>query len=274
MNGIELERDVPTVRIFSENQITLGISSILGTRKNQEDAVYAYTKEKNAIAIVCDGMGGLNGGETASNTAVKSLAEAYFLEKQIRNIPEFLERQALKADEEVFLLEDETGEALQAGTTIASVIIQEGKLHWLSVGDSRIYIIRGDEIMAVNQEHNYRMKLDALLEGGSITEEEYKREEHRAEALISYIGMGNMSLMDINRQPFILEDEDIVLLSSDGLYRSLSDEDILGIVLEAKEDTQSMAEQLTRMAMGDKQSGQDNTSVVALQYHEAEHKIN
>lgn len=262
----EMEKDIVTIQIFPEAQIEVGTSSILGTRKNQEDTIYGYAKEQEALAIVCDGMGGLHGGEIASNVAAESLAGAYFEQGMISNIPEFLEKQAFLADEKVNLLTDENGEALQAGTTIVAVVIREKELHWLSVGDSRIYIIRGDEIMAVNQEHNYRMTLDAMLEKGSITEEEYAQEESRAEALISYLGIGNLSLMDINRHPFILEDNDVVLLSSDGLYRSLSEEEILGILKENEYDMQEAAQQLTAAALGEKKSGQDNTSVVVLKY--------
>ena len=267
MSGAEMEKDVITVQIFPEKHIEFGTSSILGTRKNQEDTIYGYAEKEKAIGIVCDGMGGLQGGETASNLAAESLAGAWFEQEEIEDVPEFLKQQAMIADEKVFQLEGENGEPLHAGTTIVAVIIRKRELYWLSVGDSRIYIIRGNEILSVCREHNYRMTLDAMLEEGSITKEEYEKEEPRAEALISYLGMGNLSLMERNQQPFLLEDGDIILLASDGLYRSLPEDEILETVRENQEDMQKAAEQLTARALGEKQAGQDNTSVIVMQYH-------
>ncbi len=284
MKEPEMERDIVTIKIYPEEletvkkncRITIGTSSIMGTRKNQEDSIFGYEEDSRALAIVCDGMGGLKCGELASKSAVESLAEAYFAKKDEVEIPEFFEKEAIKADEKVYLLEDEEGNRLRAGTTLTAIVMEEDKLYWLSVGDSKIYIIRGNEILAVNREHNYRMTLDAMLEKGEITPEEYQKEEYKAEALISYIGMGNVSLMDINRQPFYLKDGDMVLLSSDGLYRSLTEDEILEIVRAYAGDVQNMAQALTSAALGEKKSGQDNTSVVILEYHNeaAEEVIN
>ena len=268
----EMEKDIVTVRLFPQHRaepevkIEIGTSSIIGTRRSQEDTIFGYGSGKEAIALVCDGMGGLSGGEIASKAAAEGLVNAWFGRKEIEDIPEFLEKEALKADEKVFQQKNDKGERLRAGTTIVAAIIRGNELYWLSVGDSKIYIIRGKEILSVCREHNYRLTLNQQLEQGELTPEEYAAEEYRAEALISYLGMGNVSLMDLNRQPFLLEDGDIVLLSSDGLYRSLSEEEILCLIKEFGGDVQGAADVLTSAALGNKQSGQDNTSVVVMRY--------
>ena len=272
MSRTEMEKDVVTIKIEPEEirDLEIGASSIIGTRKNQEDTIFGHREGEEALLIVCDGMGGLHGGERASKTAVESIGEAYFQNPEIESVPEFLEEEAYRADEKVACLRTGQGEMLHAGTTAVVAVIKDRELYWLSVGDSRIYIIRGKEIMAVNREHNYRMTMDAMLEEGTLTLEEYKKEEYRAEALISYLGIGNLELMDVNRQPFLLEEGDVVLLSSDGLSRSLTEEEILDIVYEYEPDMQRTAEELTAAALGEKTSGQDNTSVVILQYHAEE----
>ncbi len=257
-----------TVEIFpgEKRGLDIGVSSVLGTRSNQEDTVFAYASGKRALAVVCDGMGGLEGGELASKTAAESLAEAWFEHEDIEDIPEFLKKQALEADEKVFSQKNESGESIEAGTTIAAVIVRENELYWLSVGDSKIYIIRGEEILSVCQEHNYRMVLDERLGRGEITPEDYAAQEYKAGALVSYLGMGNLSLMDVNRRPFFLEDHDIVLLCSDGLYRSLTEKKILSLVRQNRESMKEAAKALTRAALEEKRQGQDNTSVVVLRY--------
>ncbi len=278
----EMEKDIVTLRLKPrdragqelmpwgraepEMKIEIGTSSIIGTRKNQEDTIFGYGSGREAIALVCDGMGGLSGGELASKAAAESLADAWFGRKGTVDIPEFLEEEALRADEKVFQQKNEKGERIRAGTTIVAAIIRGNELYWLSVGDSKIYIIRGEEILSVCREHNYRLTLNQQLENGELTPEEYAAEEYRAEALISYLGMGNVPLMDLNRQPFLLEDGDIILLSSDGLYRSLAEKEIFSLVKEFGRDMQEAADALTSAALGMKQSGQDNTSVVLMRY--------
>lgn len=255
-----------TVQIFPEKnpQVELGSSSIIGTRSRQEDTVFAYACEERAIGILCDGMGGLASGEIASQTAVQSLADAWFARDKIADVPGFLKQEAIRADELVYEQKNEQGERLGSGTTLVAALVQNGELFWLSIGDSRIYLIRGEEILSVCREHNYRLTLDLQLERGEITREEYAAQEHKAAALISYLGMGGIPLMEINRSPFPLGDGDIVLLSSDGLYKSLSEEEILRIIHKNRENMQSAALALTDAALGNKQSGQDNTSVVIL----------
>lgn len=266
----KMEKDIVTVKYASQKEgtVKIGMSSIIGTRKNQEDAIFGHTDGKEAVAVVCDGMGGLAGGELASKAAVESFAGAWFGWEKNGDIPSFLEEEAKKADEKVFCQENENGERIHAGTTIVAAVIEDGKLYWLSVGDSRLYIARGDEILSVCREHNYRLTLDMRLVQGEITQEEYAAEEYRADALTSYLGMGNISLMDINQNPFLLQDGDIVLLSSDGLYRSLSEEEIRAILKEHEKNMQEAAEALTSAALGEKKSGQDNTSVIAMRYEE------
>ncbi len=272
----KLQRDVMTVRLddidyegLLDNislKINMGISSIIGTRQYQQDTVFGHSEANLTLAIVCDGMGGLTGGEQASQTATQLLAEDYFSRDKTVSIPEFFRREAIKMDEAVYNLEDEVGNRLDAGTTCVSVIIEGNKLYWLSVGDSKIYIVRNNEIMAVNREHNYRLRLDDRLRQGLITIDEYKAEEDQAEALISYIGMGNVSLMDINQTPFELMEDDVVLLCSDGLYKRLNDLEIMELIKYELPDVGRAAKRLTDVVTKKTTTAQDNTSLVLLQY--------
>ena len=93
-----------------------------------------------------------------------------------------------------------------------------------------------DDMVCVTKEHNYLMLLNKQLEEGTIDEEEYAREVKRGAALISYLGMGNVNLMDANPNPLPLEDGDIVVLCSDGLYKALSDAQIYEIISKNADD--------------------------------------
>lgn len=252
-------------------ELVLGMSAVIGSRENQQDSSYGQIEGSTAFAVVCDGMGGLNGGEKASQTAVKTLVEDFFQlgEKpcKISEMPQFFHSEVEKLDEAVYGLLDEAGNRLEAGTTMAAVYIEDGKLQWCSVGDSKIYLLRGTEILCVVREHNYRLILDDKLAKGLITRQAYAAEEHRAEALISFLGLGNAELMDINQEPFALQDGDVVLLCSDGLYKALTDDIIEGIIESSIPNLPLAARRLTEAVLERRIKGQDNTSVVLLQYH-------
>ncbi len=262
------DQEAGTIRLCGgQEEIQVGVASVTGTRKTQQDTVLGYQAKDRALAIICDGMGGLSGGETASRIAADSIAKAWFDQQDLWDIPEFFRREAINADRKVFAQTDASGQPLRAGTTVAAVIIRAGQLYWLSVGDSRIWLIRGNEILTLNVEHNYRMILNARLRRGELTPEQYAAQEHRAEALISYIGMGNVSLMDINAQAYPLCDGDTILVCSDGLYRSLYEEEILAVIKRNGQDMQKAADAFMAAVAGRKK--QDNTSVALLRYRGA-----
>ncbi|MCD7814322.1 MAG: protein phosphatase 2C domain-containing protein [Lachnospiraceae bacterium] len=249
---------IPTVKI--------GMSSVLGTRKTQQDVVYSFSREPLHLAVVCDGMGGLEGGEIASRIAAETLAADFLELDEEEDIYSFLRDEALRLDEQVWNLRGENGEFLDAGTTIVAVLIRGNELYWMSVGDSRIYQIRNGEITVLTREHNYRLTLDILLQQGRISKEEYDRSQDKAEALISYLGIGNLRLIDGNKAPILMEKGDKFLLCSDGLYRSMDKEQIMEQLLRAPDEAGRAAQILTTSVMQRCQRKQDNTSVVLVTY--------
>lgn len=246
-------------------KIMVGTSSIIGHRKMQQDTIFGQFDENGGIGIVCDGMGGLEGGEKASALAARTLAEDYFNSVPISNVPAFLRREGQKIDGIVSRLTDERGNDMDAGTTMVAAIIQDDILYFLSIGDSRIFFIRNDAIQPLNELHNYRLTMDRMLKEGSMSMAEYKKKGKQAEALISFLGMGDMALMDI--KTIQLKDQDRILLCSDGLYRALSEDVILEVLNYHKFDMQMAAQALTDEASRRSKRGQDNTSVVLIQYN-------
>lgn len=257
--------------IVQENpKASIAGSSIIGTRQYQQDFLYLYSDSCQVFGIVCDGMGGLNGGETASRMAVELLARDYLRRDVEEPLPDFFYREAVAMDRAVSGLRDGNGNPMGAGTTVVAASIIGDQLYWLSVGDSKIYIIRNDEITAVTREHNYRLMLQEQLAAGRISQTEYDVEEktRKAEALTSYIGMGGVKLADINQIPFSLLHGDLIVLCSDGVYKSLDESQIYSMVRDNDVDMAIAAERLTAMALEKGARGQDNTSVVLISFRE------
>ena len=84
--------------------------------------------------------------------------------------------------------------------------------------------------------------------------------------MISYLGMGNISIMDANPIPISLIDGDIIILCSDGLYKSLSEEQIAAIIRKNPINLEKTLQELQEEARVSSPTAQDNTSIVLLYY--------
>ncbi len=247
----------------------IGVSSIIGTRSYQQDYAYIYTGTDAALGVVCDGMGGLEGGERASRTAVEQMVKDFHsLPGHSGYMPDFFKRTAQRMDQAVCALKSRDGKPLKAGTTLVAVYCKGNQMYWVSVGDSKIYMIRGNEIVSVNREHNYRLALQMQLEAGMIDQAFYMKEEKtpQAEALISFIGMDNVKYIDVNSNPIELKPDDIIMVCSDGIYKSLNESQVCAMVRDNDLDMNIAADRVTAMALRYGVRGQDNTTAILMRY--------
>lgn len=253
-------------------EIQAAAYSIIGHREYQQDFAGLDIGKDRALAVICDGMGGLNGGERASREAVELLLGDYGKNPPDGQFAEFLCAEAARMDRLVYGLKDEAGDPLKAGSTVVSVMVRDGALYWMSVGDSRIYVLRGDSMVAVTKDHNYRRELSEMLERKEISKERFESEAHtrKAEALTNYLGMGGLRRIEWNSQPFPLEDQDEVLLCSDGLYKSLDVHQIKAMLTDNRVSVRVAAKRLVRMALSQAVKSQDNTTVILLKYQKTQ----
>lgn len=259
-------------------QITTLARSAVGNRNYQQDALYvspskvlASNKKTRVLALVCDGMGGMADGGKASRTAIQMMVQEF---QQVEknpdlNIPAFFRQGICTIDHVISSFPKENGKG--SGTTMVACIVEDNRLYWASVGDSRIYIIRNHEIRQVTRDHNYWLRLQEKVAAGEMTQEEAMASRYK-EALISYLGMGNVSLMDINTSPFEMQYGDMVMLCSDGITKTLPDRQIKEIILADAVKPEQKAEALVEAATHANSHSQDNTSVVLLHYEEVDIK--
>lgn len=279
----ELEREKRMVTAQSSHKIVRKVPEIIalsytatGNRKYQQDAVYvsgsrkiAGNRKTRVFAAVCDGMGGMADGGRASSTAIHMFREGFEkIEKEPNiQIPTFFRQGIRSVDAVISQFPKEAGKG--SGTTLVAAIAENNRLYWASVGDSRIYILRGRDMIQVTRDHNYMLRLQQMVDNGQMTLQEAQAKKQK-EALISFLGIGNVTLMDINEQPFEMQFGDIVLLCSDGITKTLPDDQIRDII---KNDAVSMKEKakiLVEAAVRGNTHSQDNTSVAILQYVETE----
>lgn len=235
--------------------------SDIGGRSEQQDQAYVHISQNHAFAVVCDGIGGAADGELASRLATDTMRRAYSGKYHATSDKALFLYNAMKlADEQVLhAIGQETG-----GTTMVAAIIHDRYLFWLSVGDSRIYIFRSGQLLQVTRDHNYFLRIGELLEKGVISEEAYLQEAKRGDALISYIGKGNITLFDLTETGFELQKDDYILLTTDGLFKAIPDS-LINEILCSTLNTKGKADMLIQRAMSYVQRDfQDNTTFILI----------
>ena len=239
----------------------------MGKRSSQQDSFgISDVKEgtdfenKGVLAIVADGMGGLSDGDRMSQMVVVTMLKEFDKENDKMPDASLLLKLVNEASAEV--LEDLGEEKIgRCGSTVTAVIVKNNKLSWISVGDSHIYVYRKGNLVKMNKDHNYAADLDAMVENGELTPEEAMNDPQRS-ALTSFIGMGNLELVDQNENPVALEKGDRILLMSDGIFGTVSENKIAEIMAKP---LPSACEKLEAEIKEVNKQNQDNYTCVVLE---------
>lgn len=196
-------------------------------REMNQDSYEAVTFDNGCYAIVCDGMGGENGGQVASRIAVevakKQLSWGFkgnISENEARRILSCAVNSAnLSVYDEASKYPDLKG----MGTTMTIAVVTNQMAHIASVGDSRAYVLRDDLLTQVTSDHTF---VRELVVRGKITEEEAKVHPKR-HMITRAIGAGENVSPDIFS--IDLKDDDSILVCTDGLYNFVSEEDLAAL---------------------------------------------
>ena len=198
-------------------------------RKIQQDSLLYTTHPRDAkfiLLVLADGMGGLNSGEEASNYAIKMVYE-WFINCDLK---ELSDKQALiKRVNEIDLLVRYNNPL--SGTTLSIVIINSYNTFTFSIGDSRIYLLKDNEIAQITKDHTISWE---LYETGIIKKKDDIRYHKQNNLLTARIGWKTPLLKyDINN---VDNNYDSLFLFSDGITDSISDEDLLKIILMSERE--------------------------------------
>jgi protein phosphatase len=224
------------------------------TRQGNEDSYF----EGTTVFAVADGMGGHQAGEVASEMALRPIAALDGREfDEPREATDAL-REAIESANSTVSDEARTNpDHAGMGTTLTAVLVRDGRLHLAHVGDSRAYLLRGDE--DIDQHTTDHTLVEQLVQEGRLSRDEISTHPQRS-VITRAIGVDADVEVD-TLAPLVLQPGDQVLLCSDGLTGPVDDTAIAGI-LTSVADGDEAVKQLIDEANAN--GGPDNITVVLL----------
>ncbi len=228
-------------------------------RTENQDSVRAEAFPDGVLALVCDGMGGMQNGSAASKIAICSAEEIFRAEYRegmpAEEICELLRRCAAEANQKVYQAAVHSSVPSRMGTTLVGAFARDDVCCLVNVGDSRAYLIGSEG--AAHQLTTDHTVVQLLYQKGVITADMRATHERRNE-LMRAIGVQSRVLSDT--QSFPLKGDEQILLCSDGFYGMVNDRKIAEIIRET--DPAHIPERCIEAA--NEAGGKDNISVILL----------
>lgn len=246
-----------------------GYAQHIGSRREQQDKMGtvwgSFHGRPALLAVLADGMGGMENGAAFSRIAVDFQLENFQrILDSAKHLPYVLLSLALQANAEAHKIYDENK---PGGTTLVTALFFDDRFYTLSVGDSRICLYRRNEKLGsfvplqLNREHVLGAALDESAWMGRISFDDAENNMYRA-SLTSSIGGSRIRHIDLAEHPtrFIIGDR--VALMSDGVYGALTE---MEIAADMEKDPAEAAAAIVRHVCGKKIPHQDNMSILIVE---------
>jgi PPM family protein phosphatase len=245
--------------------------------KNNEDryGVSAYWLDENQqipvlLTVVADGIGGHRAGEVAAEIAVDTISQVVSA-SSLRDPIGTLRQAIIQASHEIYKQAESDEQQRGMGATCACALIISDQLYTASVGDSRIYLLRDQEIKQISIDHTW---VQEALDQGALTPEQ-ARGHPNSHVIRRYLGSRQEVVPDFrlrsqpdeedsqseSNQGLQLKTGDRLLLCSDGLTDLVTETEILETLNAHPQE--AAVEQLIDLA--NQRGGHDNITVVSLE---------
>ncbi len=230
-----------------------GVTDTGHVRTKNEDSILVHDDEN--VWIVADGMGGHHAGDFASQTITNNLS----LFKQHPSLDDsilLLEENILNSNSIIRKKSFKLGRNATIGSTVVCVYVWSNFLFTFWAGDSRLYRFRDSTLERLTEDHSY---VEELVRMGKI--EAKDAEEHpAANVVLKAVGIDDHLCMDFDY--FEMQEGDIYIICSDGLYKDLDEEMLAPIIESHSDDMTELSEALLASALD--AGGTDNTSIITM----------
>ena len=250
--------DVGLVRDHNEDNFL--VAEIDSTESNPESPKTGPLEGRGFAFAVCDGMGGAAAGEVASQMAVDTILEVMRSEPVPGDRDEFARRVVTAVEEaghRIFSAAKMDRSRRGMGTTATLAGLIDDVVFVGQVGDSRAYVLRGDELGLITKDQSL---VNQLIEAGQLTEEEAEAFEH-SNIILQALGTTEEVTVDLT---FLeLRRGDRMMMCSDGLS-GLVHAEMIKEVLQTEKDPDAAATKLIQMANAG--GGHDNITVIIVDF--------
>ena len=241
--------------------------SLTGDREDNQDRAAVAVAEGASLIVVMDGMGGHAWGARAAETGCKAMLELFRAEtKPLFDPLGFLHLAIGRAHAAVVAIGTKLAVDVRPRATCAVCLVQRQEAYWAHVGDSRIYHLRNGSVVARTRDHSH---VEQLLREGSIREEEMSSHPMRNFVECCLGGESVLPEMTLSRrQP--LEDGDVLMVCTDGVWSNLKDTDIAAFLKapgKANGGWRPALEKLVEQAVAASSPHSDNASAASLVWH-------
>ncbi|MBC7514093.1 MAG: serine/threonine-protein phosphatase [Herminiimonas sp.] len=235
--------------------------SHIGGRKNNQDRMgYSFTRD-SLLLLLADGMGGHIQGEMAATIALQTIGSLFQRQATpyVKKPERFLEDSFFAAHREILRYRATHNLPETPRTTIVACLIQHNNAFWAHCGDSRLYWMRGGQILARTRDHS---RIETLIAEGRVDPSERDTHPDRNK-LFNCLGAPNPPIVEVSRRTS-LQTGDIMLLCSDGLWGVLPDH-VLAHALHSNTIVRAVPE-LVGNATGIGGHNGDNVTALAMMW--------
>jgi len=240
-----------------------GKSDIGKVRSANEDYFINEKLNNNEyVFVVADGMGGHNAGGIASELGTLTFINQYkYQRKKKKSIIDSMSFSIKKANETIYKKALSDPKKSGMGTTFSACVISKMKAYIVHVGDSRIYLIRDNDIKRVTTDHTF---VEKMLEQGKITDQEAL---HHPQKNILYMSLGVQKSFEPEIiDDFNIKDDDVIVMCSDGLVNTVTNNQMKKFSLIY--NPQESVEKLIKLA--NKNGGTDNITTQVIRINKTE----
>jgi protein phosphatase len=231
-------------------------------RLNNEDSCLYWEPDsdeefarKGRLAVIADGMGGYEGGQEASRLAVETVRFVY--DRDFSGDPQNALVSGLRtAHDTIQHFAVQHPQFTGMGTTCTALSIVERQLCFAHIGDSRLYLLRAGAISRLTRDHSY---VGRLVESGIVRSEDAESHPQR-HILTAALGSGHEVIPNTPERPVQLEEGDVLVLCTDGLWSVVGEAELVRIALA--EPPAEACLKLVNAAL--ERGGPDNVTVIIL----------
>ncbi len=233
-----------------------------GREKNEDRMGYCYTRDAGLFALA-DGMGGHPEGEVASQLALQTLSAMFQREAKpkLADPLRFLQEAIIAGHHQLLRYATERALMDTPRTTLVACLIQGKQAYWAHCGDSRLYLVRGDKLVARTRDHSYSELQETLSHVVPMGDRVNRN------VLFTCLGSPGKPVVD-TAGPLVVHPGDRVMLCSDGLWGALPDSVITEVL--TKRQISDAVPELVERALREAGEKSDNVTVLAVEWESAE----